>query len=300
MTKSQSDMWSEWLLKRRFGGNREQMQKLAEFLNPVRDKVLENANLQANETLLDVGCGDGLIAFGALDREPTSHVIFSDISQHLLDESMALATEMAVLSRCQFINASAEDLSLLDDATVDVVTTRSVIIYVANKQQAFNEFCRVLKPGGRLSIFEPINSFRYPPPAHSFWGYDVTAVQDLAQKVKDRYRQVRPPENDTMIDFDEYDLIAFAEQAGFSEVHLELHVDIAPDKTDLDFETRLHMAPNPLAPSTAEAIEQALTPAEAEEFTAFLRQKWDEGPGVRPSSMAYLWAVKGSANFPLT
>lgn len=296
MSQNQSDIWSEWLLKRRFGGNREQMQKVAEFLYPVRDKVLANARLQVNQTLLDVGCGDDLIAFGALQQEPSCQVIFSDISQPLLDESQQLAQEMGVLPRCQFINVPAEDLSLLADETVDVVTTRSVLIYVTAKQQAFREFYRVLKPGGRLSIFEPINRFRFPPPAHSFWGYDVTAVQDLAQKVKDRYRQVRPPENDTMIDFDEYDLIAFTEQAGFTEVHLELHIDIAPDKTDLDFETRLHMAPNPLAPSTAEAIEQALTPTEAEKFTAFLRQKWDEGPGVRPSSMAYLWAVKGSAN----
>jgi arsenite methyltransferase len=32
------------------------------------------------------------------------------------------------------------DLSALPDATVDVVTTRSVLIYVAAKRQAFAEF----------------------------------------------------------------------------------------------------------------------------------------------------------------
>jgi ubiquinone/menaquinone biosynthesis C-methylase UbiE len=36
--------------------------------------------------------------------------------------------------------ASAEDLSALPDATVDVVTTRSMLIYVAAKRQAFAEF----------------------------------------------------------------------------------------------------------------------------------------------------------------
>ncbi len=294
MSKSQSDIWSEWLLKRRFGGNKEHMQKMADFLYPVRDKVLDHANLRPDNTLLDVGCGDGFIAFGALEKEPSAQVIFSDISQPLLDESQALATEMGVLPRCQFINAAAEDLSDFNDSAVDVVTTRSVLIYVTAKQQAFNEFHRVLKPDGRLSIFEPINSFRYPPPAHIFWGYDVTPVQDLAQKVKKIYQQNKPPENDPMLDFNEYDLIDFAEKAGFAEVHLDLRVQIAPDIIDLDFDTRLHMAPNPLAPSTAEAIQKALTPEEADKLIAFLRQKWEGGPSVRASSLAYLWAVKDS------
>ena len=294
MSKNQSDLWSEWLLKRRFGGNQEEIKKVAEFLYPIRDKVLGNANLQPDETLLDVGCGDGLIAFGALEKEPSAQVIFSDISQPLLDESRSLAAAMDVLPRCQFINAPAEDLSLLKDEAVNVVTTRSVLIYITAKQQAFAEFHRVLKPGGRISLFEPINSFRYPPPAHTFWGYDVTPVQELAVRVKNVYRQSHPEESSPMLDFDEYDLIAFAEQAGFAEVHLELRVDIAPDLIGNDFETRLNMAPNPKAPTVAEAIAQVLTAAEAKEFTAYLRQKYASGPGVRPSSLAYLWAVRSS------
>jgi len=63
-----------------------------------------------------------------------------------------------VLGRCEFVHASAEDLSVLEDASVDVVTTRSVLIYVPDKRRTFEEFHRVLKPGGRLSIFEPINN----------------------------------------------------------------------------------------------------------------------------------------------
>jgi arsenite methyltransferase len=58
-----------------------------------------------------------------------------------------------------------------------VVTTRSVLIYVKDKRRAaFEELHRVLKPGGRLSIFEPINNFTYPEPPHLFGGSDVTPV----------------------------------------------------------------------------------------------------------------------------
>ena len=60
------------------------------FLLPVRDRVLRNAALTGGETLLDVGAGDGLIAFGALELiGEGGRVIFSDISQDLRRDAVA-------------------------------------------------------------------------------------------------------------------------------------------------------------------------------------------------------------------
>src|SRR5512136_5132 len=101
MPDSEQDIWAQWILQRRFGGDSERMKAdLINCLYPIRDKVLSHAHLSANETLLDVGCGDGLIAFGALDMVKTSRVIFSDISQDLLDHAQALARDMQVANRC--------------------------------------------------------------------------------------------------------------------------------------------------------------------------------------------------------
>jgi arsenite methyltransferase len=61
----------------------------------TRDRILDQAGLAAGDTLLDVGCGDGLIGFGALDRG-AGLVIFSDISQDLLDQCRRLAGELDV------------------------------------------------------------------------------------------------------------------------------------------------------------------------------------------------------------
>src|SRR5438552_1275327 len=79
------------------------------------------------------------------------------VSEPLLDHSRGLAREKGVADRCDFVHARAEDLRPIADGSVDAVTTRSVLIYVADKAAAFHECFRVLKPGGRLSLFEPIN-----------------------------------------------------------------------------------------------------------------------------------------------
>ncbi|MCS6883619.1 MAG: class I SAM-dependent methyltransferase [Chloroflexaceae bacterium] len=286
------DIWSQWLLNRRFSGDPQRKQAALDYLYPVRDKVLSNANLTEGETLLDIGCGDGLIAFGALERVKTGKVIFSDISQHLLYHAQTIAREMGVLDRCQFLLASADDLSALDDVSVDIATTRSVLIYVSAKQQAFKEFYRVLKPKGRLSIFEPINRFAHSTQSpHMFRGYEVTPVMEIAQKVKAVYQRLQPPDTDPMLDFDERDLIAFAERAGFTEIHLELQAEVKPP-AEGNWETFLRTAGNPKIPTLEEAIQQALTPDEAEKFVAYLRPLVERKQGASRSAVAYLWAVK--------
>ncbi|MCI0636783.1 MAG: hypothetical protein L0206_23130 [Actinobacteria bacterium] len=75
------DKWAAWVLHRRDGDDPEQQEKALEHLIPIRDRVLDNARIRQGETLLDVGTGDGLIAFGALERVgPDGRVIASDIS----------------------------------------------------------------------------------------------------------------------------------------------------------------------------------------------------------------------------
>ena len=291
MPDSPQDIWSQWLLNRRFGGDPQLMKKMLECLYPVRNKVLSHIDLGDGETLLDVGCGDGLIAFGALEKLGTCRVIFSDISEDLLNHVQTLAKEMSLQDRCQFVRASADDLSMLGDESVDAVTTRSVLIYVPAKQQAFREFHRVLKPGGQLSIFEPINRFAFPEPPDRFAGYDVTPVMEIAQQLKDVYQRIQPPDTDPMGDFDERDLVRQAEKAGFKEIYLELQIEIKPSE-NADWSVMMHTAWNPKISALEEAMQQALTPGEADKFVNHLRPLVESKQGVNRSAVAYLWAVK--------
>lgn len=291
MTDRLQDIWSRWLLERRFGGDPQRMKTMFGFLYPIRDRVLSHLDLAEGETLLDVGCGDGLIAFGALEKFPGCRVIFSDISEDLLRHAENVAHEMGIQDRCQFVRAPADDLSSLEDGSVTAVATRSVLIYVSAKQKAFDEFYRVLRAGGALSIFEPINRFAFPEPPDRFGGYDVTPVAEIAQKLEALFQSIQPLDADPMTDFDERDLVSQADKAGFSQINLELQVEIKPHESG-DWSAFLHTAGNPKIPTIAEAMQQVLTAAETEQFVNHIRPRVEARQGVRRRAVAYLWAEK--------
>jgi arsenite methyltransferase len=287
------DPWFEWLGKRRFGGSGERRARIESELRGVRDKVLERARVQPGDHLLDAGTGEGLIAFGALDLvTDTGRVTFSDISRELLDHCGDLARDLGVVGRCRFVEAAADDLPL-GDGTVDVVTTRAVLIYVKEKGRAFAEFHRVLRPGGRVSIYEPINRFICAGQNFlGYLGYDIRPVAHLWGKLEALFGSRQDPGSNPMVDFDERDLIALAEEAGFAEVHLELRADIERAAEAMPWEAFVSMAANPLVPTMGEAMQQALTAGEAAQLEEYLRPLIEQGIGQRRMAVAHLWATK--------
>ncbi|WP_328475100.1 methyltransferase domain-containing protein [Actinoplanes sp. NBC_00393] len=281
------DVWAKWLLTRRDSDGASIRARHASSVEAFRDGVLDRADLRADDVLLDVGCGTGLVGFGALDRlGPGGHVIFSDISADLLDECRRTAAHD---ERCSFVRAAADDLATVPDASVDVVTTRSVLIYCARKQAAFVEFHRVLRPGGRLSIFEPINRFAVLHRPGDLFGLGRTPVDDLLAKVA---RQMGAAE--TLVDFDERDLLTWAAAAGFEAVELDYRAQLdVPAEPFTDWQAVKQTAPNPLAPTYGEAIAAALTRDERERLESYMATT---GARCRRTmATAYLRAQKADA-----
>jgi arsenite methyltransferase len=285
MTTRKADIWAAWIRHRRSGGDPELEAKTMEQLAKTRDRVLDNAQLRPGETLLDVGCGNGLIGLGALERG-AGRVLFTDISQDLLDDARAVAEELLLLDRCEFVQARAEDLWVVPAESVDVVTTRSVLIYVEDKARAFTEFFRVLRPGGRVSLFEPVNRLNRFRKA-----YEVDAMKDLDDKLQALFDRIQPPDADPMLTFDDRDLVDLAERAGFDEIRLTLEVEVRPPDP-MRWETFLDVAWNPKLPTLAEAMEQVFTPAERDAYVAVLRPLVEDGRGSRRMATSFLWAVK--------
>lgn len=98
---------------------------------------------------------------------PGGRVIFCDVSPDLIEHCRVLCEEQGVSGGVDFLLADATELSAVADESVDCVILRSVLCYVHDKQRAFASFYRVLKPGGRLALFEPINRFGH---AHASTG----------------------------------------------------------------------------------------------------------------------------------
>jgi len=291
MMTAHRDIWADWVLTRRFG-SKQDAERYLSILAPVRERLLDSAALADHETLLDVGCGDGFVGFGALTRTPTARVIFSDISQELLDRVREVASDAGVADQCRLLKAPVEDLSAVQTGSVDAVIMRSVLIYVEAKEQAIRECYRVLKPGGRLAAFEPVNGFRYPEPPNLLWGYDVTPVTDLSRRIKAVYQRIQDPSRDPMFDFDERSLLAHAEKAGFAEVHVDARFESKWEESLLDWDTLISAAGNPRIPTLAEAMEQALTLDERAVFIAHLRPLVETQPRKVETEHVYLWGTK--------
>ncbi len=99
------------------------------------------------------------------------------------------------------------------------------------------------------------------------------------------------PATDPMVDFDERDLLATAERAGFFPIHLDYRADIEPIEAR-NWETFVRSSANPKIPTLEEAMADALSPEERDRLTAVLRPAVESGSGSSRGATAYLWAVK--------
>jgi len=297
---SHSDQWSEWLLRRRYGGDPGHEPNVRSMVERIRDRVLDGAELQPGMVLVDVGAGDGLTAFGAFQRVgPSLKAILVDVSRSLLAHAEQRAIEAGVRDRCAFLETSAELLEGVADDCADVVTTRAVLAYVADKEAAFRRFFRVLKSHGRLSIAEPINRDEAVNVAAfaSFLQSPAANRVSPAVRLMNRCRQAQLPATlnqiakDPVTNFSERDLVAMAQKAGFDEIHLELHIDVFRYPA-VPWDTYIDMAPRPGTPTLREVFATHLTGPEREQLEASLRPMVECGRHRMRETTAYLTASK--------
>ncbi len=289
---SDTDVWATWLRTGRDGGSARMRAENLDRLATLRDRILDRAGIRPGDTVLDVGTGQGLLGIGALDRAgEQGRVIFSDISEPSLDDCRAEVARLGASDRATFVRASATDLSALASETVDVVVERAVLLFIEDRQRALDEYHRVLRPGGRLSFGEPINSWMGRDRPGYVWGYDVTEVIELERKLHDVDRaESAASREDVLCGFDDRDLVAMTRAAGFLRVEAQTDMALAPPPVRDDLEVFLDTAPNPLAPTTRALMSAALNDDESDRFKAALDRAMRDGRGERRHAITVLRA----------
>ncbi len=122
---------------------------------------LEFAQPQLGETVLDLGSGAGFDAFlarRAVGEE--GHVIGVDMTPDMLAKARANA-ERVGYTNVEFRQGEIEALPV-DDASVDLVISNCVLNLVPDKDRAFAEIARVLRPGGRMVVSDIVRTGELP------------------------------------------------------------------------------------------------------------------------------------------
>lgn len=148
----------------------------------LRDRLLDSLALQGDEKILDVGCGRGLLAVGAAKRLKSGRVIAIDTWNPLLlsgnsaDAAKENAKTEGVADRVRFDPGDARKLSFPENH-FDVVTAFRALGDLrddAERTRAIQEMVRVLKPGGRLLIFDTTETGYFADLLRAAGAKDVT------------------------------------------------------------------------------------------------------------------------------
>lgn len=298
-----NDLWADWLLHRRFADDPVYTERVRIVVQGYIDRVLDQAQLAPDGCLLDVGAGEGSLGFRAIERFGAGvKVTLSDISEPMLHHARLLAEEKGIANQCRFVTSSAESLNAMHDASMDVICTRSVLAYVADKQAAFRAFNRVLKPGGRISIAEPI--FQDEAFDTVILKNRADAQASLAAQSRDlglillhRWKSAQFPDTpekltqSAIANYSERDLMRLAVAEGFTQIHLELHIDVLPSIIQ-SWEVFIGASPHPWAPSLKTIMEEQFSLEERQHFEAMVRPSIEAGHPVSIDRMAYLSAMK--------
>jgi ubiquinone/menaquinone biosynthesis C-methylase UbiE len=123
----------------------------AKLVNPLRHRLLQQANIQRGQRVLDLGCGTGLLTIMIKQSVPEAHVTGLDADEEVLK----IARDKSHGADIQWDHAFAFDMPY-PDQSFDAVVSSFVTHHLtgADKLRAFREVHRVLHPDGCFHILD--------------------------------------------------------------------------------------------------------------------------------------------------
>jgi SAM-dependent methyltransferase len=146
----QADGGQRWFRAKDWDAHVSDLEQMADspgFLR-LRDTIIDRAGLRAEDRVLDVGAGTGLLALAAAPR--VAHVHALDVSPAMCEHLGRKVARLSIANIDVTVDTATE--LPLADGSVDVVLSNYCFHHLsdADKDVALREIDRVLRPGGRL------------------------------------------------------------------------------------------------------------------------------------------------------
>lgn len=135
-----------------YDGVADDFDRLTEQVSVYAATELASALPADTKTVLDVGCGTGVVMLSVAKGLPeTTKITGIDLSQVMLAKAKRNAQQYGLTNKLSFILGDAEALPM-DDCSVDAVTSLYAWRHLPHPARATSEVLRVLKPGGTFAV----------------------------------------------------------------------------------------------------------------------------------------------------
>ena len=148
----------------------------------MRDRLLDSLDFKGDEKVLDVGCGRGLMAIGAAKRlkngKATGIDVWNphDLSGNTAEKARENAKIEGVSEKVRIDNGDARHM-VFPQNNFDVVISTLAIHNMhdrGERDQSVKEMWRVLKPGGKLLIWDVARTGEYAEALRGLGAAEVT------------------------------------------------------------------------------------------------------------------------------
>lgn len=125
-------------------------EKKAQIL--MQDLMAKELDIKENQLLLDAGCGQGIVSV-YFSGKYGCKIIGIDIVPFVIEKANRLAKKLGIENRVEY-HIMDYSTTTFDNNQFDAVYTMESFMHSPDTQKTLREFYRILKPGGKLVMFE--------------------------------------------------------------------------------------------------------------------------------------------------